>query len=47
MKKILVVEDHPDVLDFLTLKMEAMGFAVISANNGKQGVAKAIEKNPT
>ena len=46
MKKILVIEDHPDVLDFLTLKMEAMGFAVISANNGKQGVAKAIEEKP-
>jgi len=23
-----------------------LGFAVISANNGKQGVAKAIEENP-
>ena len=46
MKKVLVVEDHPDVLDILTLKMEAMGFAVISANNGKQGVAKAIEEKP-
>ena len=46
MKKVLVVEDHPDVLAFLTLKMEAMGFAVISANNGKQGVAKAIEEKP-
>ena len=46
MKKVLVVEDHPDLLDILTLKMEAMGFAVISANNGKQGVAKAIEEKP-
>ena len=46
MKKVLVVEDHPDVLDILTLKMEAMGFAVILANNGKQGVAKAIEEKP-
>ena len=46
MKKVLVVEDHPDVLDILTLKMEAMGFAVISANNGKQGVAKAVEEKP-
>ena len=46
MKKVLVVEDHPDMLDLLTLQMEAMGFAVISANNGKQGVAKAIEEKP-
>ncbi len=46
MKKVLVVEDHPDVLDILTLQMEAMGFAVISANNGKEGVKKAIEEKP-
>jgi len=46
MKKNLVVEDHPDVLDILILKMEVMGFAVISANNGEQAVAKAIEEKP-
>ncbi len=46
MKKNLVVEDHPDVLDIVILKMEVMGFAVISANNGEQAVAKAIEEKP-
>ncbi len=46
MKKALVVEDHPDILHFLTLKLEMLGFAVIAVNNGKQGVAKAIEENP-
>ncbi len=46
MKKVLVVEDHPDMLEVLTMQMEAVGFAVISANNGKQGVAKAIEEKP-
>ncbi|MCH7914888.1 MAG: response regulator [Deltaproteobacteria bacterium] len=46
MKKALIVEDHPDLLHILTLKLEMLGFAVISANNGKQGVAKAIEENP-
>jgi len=46
MKKALIVEDHPDLLHVLTLKLEMLGFTVISANNGKQGVAKAIEENP-
>ena len=46
MKKALIVEDHPDLLHILTLNLEMLGFAVISANNGKQGVAKAIEENP-
>ncbi len=46
MIKALIVEDHPDLLHILTLKLEMLGFAVISANNGKQGVAKAIEENP-
>jgi CheY-like chemotaxis protein len=46
MKKVLVVEDHPDVLDILTLQMEAMGFSVISASNGKAGVEKALKEKP-
>ena len=46
MKKVLVVEDHPDVLDILTLEMEEMGFAVVSANTGIEAVEKAIEEKP-
>ncbi len=46
MKKVLVVEDHPDVLDILTLQMEEMGFAVVSANTGMEAMEKAIEEKP-
>jgi CheY-like chemotaxis protein len=45
-KKALIVEDHPDTLNLLTMELEMLGFSVISANNGKQGVAKAIEEKP-
>jgi len=45
-KKILVVEDHPDVSNILTLQLERLGFAVISVNNGMEGVEKAIEEKP-
>ena len=46
MKKILVVEDHPDLLDILTLQMESLGFAVTTASNGKEGVEKAFKEKP-
>ncbi len=46
MKKALVVEDHPEMLEVLTWQMEMMGFSVIAAKNGKEGVEKAFEEKP-
>ena len=46
MKIALVVENHPDLLDFLTLQLKMLGFAVTSATNGTEGVEKAIEEKP-
>ncbi|MFB3120907.1 MAG: response regulator [Candidatus Binatia bacterium] len=46
MKKALIVEDHPDLLEVLTLQLEKMGFAVVSANTGMEGVTKAVEEKP-
>ena len=46
MKKVLIVEDHPDLLEVLTLQLEKMGFAVVSANTGMEGVTKAVEEKP-
>ena len=45
-KIALVVEDHPDLLDLLTLQLKMLGFAVTSATNGMEGVEKAIEEKP-
>ncbi len=42
MKKVLIVDDHPDMLDFLTSQLSILGFSVITANNGGEGVEKAI-----
>ncbi len=44
--KALIVEDISDMLTLLTTQMEQLGFAVISARNGKEGVEKAIEEKP-
>jgi CheY-like chemotaxis protein len=46
MKKILVVEDHPDMLEVLTWQMELMGYSVIAARHGKEGVEKAHKEKP-
>ena len=46
MKKVLLVEDHVDLLEILTWQVETMGFSVITANNGREGVKKAIKENP-
>ena len=46
MRKVLVVEDHPDMLEVLTWQMEIMGYSVITAKQGKEAVAKAIEEKP-
>jgi len=46
MKKALIVEDHPDLLDALARQLKRLGFAVVSANNGMGGVEKAITEKP-
>ena len=46
MKKVLVVEDHPDMREVLIWQMEWMGFSVIPASHGKDGVEKALKERP-
>ena len=46
MKKILIVEDHADMRELLTLQIELMGFLPIPAKHGKEGVEKAVAEQP-
>jgi len=46
MKKILIVEDNLDLQFLLAVQIKSLGFSVISANNGLEGVKKAIEEKP-
>ncbi len=46
MKKALIVEDHPDLLDALAQQLKRLGFAIISADNGMGGVEKALTEKP-
>jgi len=45
-KKAIIVEDHPDLMEILSLQLEALGYSVISANNGMEGVEKAVTEKP-
>ncbi len=46
MKKILIIEDNPDVRDNLVEILALGGYEAISAENGKTGVEKALESAP-
>ncbi len=44
--KILLVDDEPDILEFLKYNIEKEGFIVYTASNGKDGVALALKHVP-
>jgi len=43
-KRILVVDDEPDVLTFLSTLLEDNGYAVVTATNGEEALSQ-IEKS--
>ena len=44
--KILLVDDEPDILEIVSYNLEAEGYKVYTAKNGKEGVEKAKKKTP-
>ena len=47
MRTILVVDDEPDAIEFVTAVLEDIGgIAVLSANDGNSGFEKAKESKP-
>lgn len=45
-KRILVVDDDPDIVEGFTALFEDNGYATITADNGKQGFALAQSEKP-
>ena len=45
-EKILVVDDDPDILDALTMILEAKGYQVITARDGVEGLANLKAEKP-
>jgi len=45
-KKILVVDDDPDILDASAMILESRGYQVTTARDGVEGLAKLEAENP-
>ena len=44
--KILLVEDHEEIWDFLSRRLKRRGYEVVLATDGQQGVDKARSESP-
>ncbi len=44
--KILLVDDEPDILEFLSYNLKKEGYNVFTANNGKEAVTVAKKETP-
>jgi two-component system, cell cycle response regulator DivK len=44
--KVLIVEDYPDMRDLLGIIVERLGYLPVLANEGEEGVEKAIAEKP-
>lgn len=44
--KILLVDDEPDILDFLSYNLKKEGYTVFTANNGIEAIEKAKKELP-
>lgn len=45
-QKILIVDDEPDILEFLQYNLRKEGYVVVSANDGKQAIEVASREKP-
>ena len=45
-EKILIVDDDPDILDALTMILEAKGYQVVTAREGAEGLANLKAEEP-
>ena len=45
-KKILIVDDEPDIIKMVEMRLMAFGYQVITANNGIDGLSLARSQSP-
>lgn len=46
MKKILIIDDDPDILDVIRIHLENAGYETVSASDGREGLTRAIDDAP-
>jgi CheY-like chemotaxis protein len=45
-KKVLIVEDHPDMRELLVWQIQLMGFTPVAASHAQEGLEKAVSERP-
>ncbi len=45
-KKILIIDDDPDIVEAMRMPLEANTYNVITANNGEEGLRRAKDEIP-
>ena len=45
-KKILIVEDHPDIRRLLTLSLRRLGYEILETNTGSSAVTLVLSEKP-
>lgn len=46
LRRVLVADDDPDIIELLRLNLEAQGYAVVAADNGEDARAMALQLVP-
>ncbi len=46
MTRILIIDDEPQIIRFLTISLSSQGYDVIEARDGKTGIAQAVLAEP-
>lgn len=45
-KKILIVDDEPELVEMVKIRLEANNYEVITASDGQKGLDKVKKENP-
>jgi CheY-like chemotaxis protein len=45
-KKVLIIDDEPDFVELTRMRLEANGYAVLAASNGREGLDVARRESP-
>ena len=45
-KKVIIIDDEPDIVTFLSVLLEDNGYATISAKDGQEGMEKIRAEHP-
>ena len=46
MKKILIIDDDPDIVELIKNRLQQHGYEIVSCNDGDSGVKKAVASLP-